>query len=142
LTASFELKCGAIGLLSTIKRIGKKVVIITEGPQDAQERTIRALGLNNYIDFLATTNHFRASKIDGIFAKVLGHLNISSGDIAYVGDSVERDITPALGEGIFAIHLSESKNISLAASPPRINTLRKLQYILADDRTEGKTFDR
>ncbi|KAJ7214071.1 hypothetical protein GGX14DRAFT_392839 [Mycena pura] len=40
LTTSLELKCGAAGLLSTLKRLGKKM----EGPQDAQERTIQAPG--------------------------------------------------------------------------------------------------
>jgi hypothetical protein len=35
LMASLETKCGAIGLLSAIKDLGKKVVIVTEGPQDA-----------------------------------------------------------------------------------------------------------
>ncbi|CAI4212406.1 unnamed protein product [Parascedosporium putredinis] len=45
LTASLELKAGAVGLLSKIKRSGRQVVIITEGPQDAQERTVEALGI-------------------------------------------------------------------------------------------------
>ncbi|OAA60177.1 Haloacid dehalogenase-like hydrolase [Cordyceps fumosorosea ARSEF 2679] len=132
LVGAHELKCGAIGLLSTIKGMGKKIVVITEGPQDGQERTVNALGIRNYIDFLATTNHFRVSKVDGLFRKVLQHLGISSDEIAYVGDSEERDMEPAIAEGIFSIHLAEAKNISLSSSPPRVNTLRKLQYIMSE----------
>lgn len=131
LISSLELKCGALGLLSTIKNMGKKIVVITEGPQDAQERTVEALGISGYVDFLATTNHFRVSKADGLFAKVLQHLGISSDDIAYIGDSEQRDMKPAMADGIFSIHLAEAKNVSLNSSPPHINTLRKLQYILS-----------
>jgi putative hydrolase of the HAD superfamily len=130
LTANLELKCGAKGLLSTIKNLGKKIVIITEGPQDAQDRTINALGIRGYVDYLATTNHFRASKTDGLFSKVIDHLGISSGDIAYIGDNEKRDMDPSMALGIFAVHLAESKNVSLSSFPPRINTLRKMQYII------------
>lgn len=137
LVSSLELKSGAVDLLSTIKKMGKKIVVITEGPQDAQMRTVQALGLNGYIDFLATTNHFRVTKTNGLFSRVLEHLNISPGDIAYVGDDELRDMKPAMAEGIFSIHLSETKHVSLNTLPPRINTLRKLQYILADEDLES-----
>ncbi|KAF1988279.1 Haloacid dehalogenase-like hydrolase [Aulographum hederae CBS 113979] len=130
LTTSLELKSGALALLSTLKAHGKIIIIMTEGPQDAQERTVAALGLGPYVDFLATTNHFRVSKIDGLFAKVLKHLNISPGDIAYVGDNELRDMKPAMAEGVFCVHFAEGRNVSLTAYPVRINTLRKLQYVL------------
>lgn len=133
LMAALELKCGAIGVLSTLKNMGKKIVIVTEGPQDAQERTIEGLGISKYIDFLATTNHFGVAKTDGLFPKVLEYLNISPGDIAYIGDSEERDMKPAMAEGIFSIHLAETKHVSLNTFPPQINTLRKLQYIISND---------
>ena len=45
LTQSLELKCGALSLLMLVKSMGKKVVVITEGPQDAQERTLQSLGI-------------------------------------------------------------------------------------------------
>ncbi|KAH7358338.1 Haloacid dehalogenase-like hydrolase [Plectosphaerella cucumerina] len=130
LMTSLETKCGAIGLLSAIKDLGKKVIIVTEGPQDAQERTIEALGIASYVDFLATTNRFQVAKTDGLFGKVLQHLNISPADMAYIGDSEQRDMEPAMAEGIFCIHLAEAEHVSLDTNPPRVNTLRKLQYIL------------
>ncbi|KAK7447267.1 hypothetical protein Landi51_07142 [Colletotrichum acutatum] len=40
LNESLQLKDGAEALLQKLKSAGKKVVVITEGPQDAQERTI------------------------------------------------------------------------------------------------------
>ncbi|KAL9610373.1 MAG: hypothetical protein Q9167_004913 [Letrouitia subvulpina] len=134
LMMSLELKCGALDILSVVKAMGKKVVVIMEGPQDAQERTIQRLGIEDYIDFVATTTRFRVTKTDGLFSRVLEHLGISPGDIAYIGDNEERDMKPTLAEGIFPIHLAETKHVSLNTIPPRINTLRKLQYILSNDR--------
>lgn len=130
LMGSLELKCGALGLLSTLRNMGKKIVIMTEGPQDAQERTVQGLGISQYIDFLATTNFFGVSKTGGLFSKVLDHLGVPSGDIAYIGDNEDRDIKPAMAEGIFSIHFAETKHISLNAFPVQINTLNKLNHIL------------
>lgn len=135
LTESLQLKRGALCLLSTIKNMGKKIVIITEGPQDAQERTIQALGIGGYVDFIATMNHLQVTKTSGLFKKVLGHLGISPADMAYSGDNEQRDMERAMAEGIFSVHLhlDETRHVSLDAFPPHINTLRKLQYILSDD---------
>ncbi|KAI1820304.1 Haloacid dehalogenase-like hydrolase [Xylaria intraflava] len=131
LQQSLELKSGALELLQTVKRLGKKVVIITEGPQDAQEWTVENLGLSPYVDYLATTNHFKVSKTDGLFATVLATLGISPSEIAYVGDNELRDMRPAIAEGIFCFHLAEDMNCNLEVYPPRINTLDKLGHILA-----------
>jgi putative hydrolase of the HAD superfamily len=136
LTASLELKCGALSLLFAVKNEGKKIIIITEGPQDAQEKTIEALGISGYIDFLATTNHFLVTKTSGLFSKVLNHLDISPADVVYIGDSKERDMKPAMAGGIFSIHLDEANHESLDISPdspPRINTLGRLQHIFSSN---------
>ena len=120
LMASLELKCGALGLLSAVRNMGKKIVIMTEGPQDAQERTVQGLSIGEYIDFLATTNHFRVTKTSGLFPRVLEYLGVSPGDMAYVGDNEQRDMKPAIAEGIFSIHLAETKHVFLNTFPPQI----------------------
>ncbi|OTA99164.1 hypothetical protein M426DRAFT_76559 [Hypoxylon sp. CI-4A] len=106
---------------------------LKKGPQDAQERAVKGLGIDGHIDFLATTNHFRTAKTDDLFPRVLEHLGISAGDIAYIGDNVQRDMEPAMAAGIFSIHLAEKESESLGSSPPRIDTLKKLHYILEDN---------
>lgn len=132
LKASLGLKCGALSLLMTLKNLGKKIVVITEGPEDAQKWTLANLGIADQIDFLATTNKLGVSKIDGLFAKVLGHLKIPAADMAYIGDSVERDMEPAVKEGIFCIHYAEDKHIALGIYPPQVNTLKKLEHIFSE----------
>ncbi|KAI9767032.1 MAG: hypothetical protein M1840_005991 [Geoglossum simile] len=127
---SLELKCGELSLLTRIKAMGKKIVMITEGPQDAQERTLEKLGLKDKIAFLATTNLFRISKVDGLFSKVLEQLKTAASDMVYVGDSERRDMIPAIAHGIYAIHYAEAESFSLDLYPAKINTLKKMEHIL------------
>lgn len=130
LVENLTLKPGALSLLKAIKESGRKITVITEGPQDAQERAVRDLGIANYIDFLATTNRFGVAKTSGLFRKVLNHLAIQPSDIIYVGDSKERDVEPATAEGIYAIHLREDQTVSLGLNPPSINSLEVLAQIV------------
>ncbi|KAF2664623.1 HAD-superfamily hydrolase, subfamily IA, variant 1 [Microthyrium microscopicum] len=139
LMKSLQLKPGALDLLKTIKSMGKKIVVITEGPQDAQEQTIEALGLNEYIDFLATSNDLRVSKTMGLFPKVLQHLEISSDEMAYIGDSDERDMKPALANAIFCVRFAEMEDTDLASTPPSISSLTDLQQVLQHGNADQST---
>ncbi|KAL0936226.1 oxidoreductase family protein [Colletotrichum truncatum] len=94
LTESLQLKNGAMELLLQLKTMGKKVAVITEGPQDAQERTVKQLGIAEHIDVLATTNFFGVSKTEGLFAEVLKHAQIPESEMVYVGDSVYPVMAP------------------------------------------------
>ncbi|KAM0244297.1 hypothetical protein ACHAP5_006413 [Fusarium lateritium] len=130
LVENLTLKPGAISLLEAIKESGRKIAVITEGPQDAQERAVRDLGIDKYIDFLATTNYFGVAKISGLFRKVLDHLKIQPEDLVYAGDSQPRDIEPATKEGIYAIHLHEDQTEPLVLHPPSVNSLDVLARLI------------
>lgn len=103
LRACLTLKDGALQLLQTLHRQGKKVIVITEGPADAQEWTIRELGIQPYIDVLVTTNEIGRSKVDGLFSAVLKKYNIVTDSIIYFGDNQVRDVEAARAEGILAV---------------------------------------
>jgi putative hydrolase of the HAD superfamily len=135
LRLSLELKPGACNLLAYLKSIGKKIVIITEGPQDAQEWTLKNLDLSESVDYLATTNYFGVSKIDGLFDKVLAELGIEAGELAYVGDSLERDILPAGACGIFPIDFSEQQGSELKTDRLKIKSLDELERMLRRSET-------
>ncbi|GKU01236.1 hydrolase-the had superfamily protein [Fusarium langsethiae] len=123
LVKSLTLKPEAISLLETIRGSGRKIVVITEGPQDAQERAGRDLGIEQYIDFLATTNYFGVAKVSGLFGKVLDHLKIQPHEMVYIGDSQQRDVEPATKEGIYAIHLDEDQTEPLVLQRRSVNSL-------------------
>lgn len=113
LRGALALKPGALSLLQTLKRLGKWVLIITEGPQDAQEWTIQELGIAPSIDILVTTNEVGKSKVDGLFSVVLEKYGIEAGDIVYVGDNEIRDARPAREEGLLAVLYDERRETRL-----------------------------
>ena len=107
LMQSLQLKPGVLELFATLKRCGKGIVIVTEGPQDAQERTIEALGLASKIGCLATTNKLGVAKVDGLYERVVDELGLKVGEVIVVGDSWERDVLPAAKAGAFCVHYDE-----------------------------------
>jgi putative hydrolase of the HAD superfamily len=113
LANTLRLKPGALQLLQFLKQQGKRVIIVTEGPTDAQIWTVQQLGLASYIDVLVTTNEVGKSKIDGLFPEVLHMHAIAPQDMVYVGDNETRDIVPAINAGILAIHYSEKQECLL-----------------------------
>ncbi|TDZ29829.1 hypothetical protein C8035_v003965 [Colletotrichum spinosum] len=131
LARSLQLKDGALSLLSTLRRVGKKIAVVTEGPQDAQERTVEQLGLAEYVDFLATTNFFRVSKVDGLFPKVLEHLQISAADMVFIGDNSSRDMIPAGEANILCIFYAEEAESSWKTQPPQVNSLRVIEALVS-----------
>jgi putative hydrolase of the HAD superfamily len=113
LRQSLALKSGVLYLLQTLRQSGKKILVITEGPADAQEWTVRELGIWRYIDVLVTTNELGISKVDGLFGVVLEKYGISSDDIVYFGDNEVRDVLAARKEGIVAVHYDEKQESRL-----------------------------
>ncbi|KAJ5381289.1 uncharacterized protein N7496_003717 [Penicillium cataractarum] len=128
---NLALKAGALQLLETLQRLDKKVIVITEGPADAQEWTVRELGLWPYVDVLETTNKVGKSKIDGLFGAILRKYNIQPGDMAYFGDNEIRDVHAAQKEGILAILYDQKQESDLRyPNSLRINSWDQLQTIL------------
>lgn len=95
LRAALTLKPRALRLLEKLKASSRAVIVVTEGPQDAQEWTVSELGLKPFIDIFVTTNDIGKSKVDGLFPAVLEKHNIASGDMVYVGDNQQRVIPPS-----------------------------------------------
>ena len=130
LELSLEVKPGAVSLLRYLKHVGKKIAIVTEGPEDAQKWTLEKLGIADSVDVLITTNRFGRSKVDGLFGLALKFFKIDAQDLVYVGDSLERDIYPARAEGILSIYFNETENVVLDMMDFRVNSMQKLKNIL------------
>ena len=69
LAQALTLKCGALNLLTTLKKLSKEIAINSKGREDAQVWTVEQLGFAHMVYFLATTNRFRVSKVDGLLRK-------------------------------------------------------------------------
>ncbi|KAJ5893750.1 HAD-like domain-containing protein [Penicillium taxi] len=131
LKTGLKLKPGAMELLKKLKARGKNIIVVTEGPQDAQEWTISELGLRPYIDVLVTTNDIGKSKVDGLFPIVMEKYHIAASDIVYVGDSEQRDIVSARAAGMVTVLYDEKSNSQFDDSQAiRIDSLSKLGYLV------------
>ena len=108
---------GVVEFISKLKNSGKKIALCTDMTAHIQYRKIRQLGLNNFIDFMVTSEETGLEKPARImFELALKKMNVAAAETAYFGDSPERDIEGAAncgikpfwysGEGIF-----ENKNI-------------------------------
>ncbi|KAL5000280.1 HAD-like domain-containing protein [Aspergillus recurvatus] len=132
LRRALTLKAGALQVLETLKACRKKVIVVTEGPKDAQEWTVAALGLERYIDILVTTNEVGLSKVDGLFSAVLQKYNIAPGDMVYIGDNEQRDIVPARAAGIDTVLYDEKSDCQLNDPQTlQLNSLSTLEYLVS-----------
>jgi putative hydrolase of the HAD superfamily len=130
LADSLNLKDGALGLLYRLRSLGKRIVVITEGPQDAQEWTIAKLGIAPYVDYLATTNQFKSTKTTGLFSQVLKQLGVAPDEIVYIGDNLDRDIVPAVDEGILCIYLADNPTWRTGEGVFRSSSLAEVEQLL------------
>jgi putative hydrolase of the HAD superfamily len=103
------LKPHALKLLHTVQVRGEMVVIISEGPHDAQMRTLTALTIRNYVIYLATSNKYGVAKTDGMFPRVLEELGFAADGVVMVGDSRDRNIVPAMEAGIGCVRFNEKE---------------------------------
>ncbi|RAR05915.1 HAD-like protein [Stemphylium lycopersici] len=107
LTAHLAPKPSALALLATLQKLGKRVAIVTEGPQDSQERTVAALGLAPYFERLITTNALGVAKTAGLWERAMRELGVGKGEVVVVGDSWERDVVPAWEAGMRVVWFDE-----------------------------------
>ncbi|KAJ5657733.1 uncharacterized protein N7484_001382 [Penicillium longicatenatum] len=135
LRSHLALKPGVVDLFRVLRGLEKNIIVITEGPADAQQWTVKELGLEPYIDILVTTNEVGTSKVDGLFGVVLGKYGIDAGDIVYFGDNAVRDVQAAGETGILAVLYDEGRNKVLDnLDTLRIDSWRMLLDILGDGR--------
>jgi len=105
---SLVLKNGAVDLLKHLKAAQYKLAILTDGPQDIQKRVLDKLDLQEYFDAVYISGELRISKSQGMLPIVLDKLKISSNNAIMIGDSLERDVQPALAAGIKPIWYNET----------------------------------
>ncbi|KAJ5933729.1 hypothetical protein N7454_006058 [Penicillium verhagenii] len=106
-------KIGVVDLFRVLQELGKNIIIVTEGPADAQKWTVGMLGLEPYVDILITTNELGRSKVDGLFGAVLNKYGIDAGEIVYFGDNEVRDVQAARESGILSILYDERRDREL-----------------------------
>ncbi len=107
LCGALELRPGAREALTAARRADLMVMVVSEGPHDAQEATIERLGIAGSVDLLITSAGEGVSKSDGLFEKALARAGCEPRQMLYVGDSIHRDMEPAATLGIATAYVGD-----------------------------------
>ncbi len=106
-------------------------IYVASGAKDSSSDDIRAalerVGLASYISgyFCPATLGLAKGQPDFLPA-ILDQLALSPGQVAMVGDSLEKDIRPALAAGISAVWLTTQTNSEVPAGVRQIRQLDEL----------------
>ena len=87
--------------IQKLKSAGKKISVCTDMTAHIQYRKIEKLGLDNFIDFMVSSEETGLEKPSPkMFNLALKKMNLSAEEAAYFGDSPDRDIAGAANVGI------------------------------------------
>ena len=104
---ALELKPGAGEALRAARGAGLAVMIVSEGPQDAQDTTVERLGIAAEVDLVVTSAGEGVAKTEGLFGRALERAGCGSDELLYVGESPDRDIAPAAALGIACVYVGD-----------------------------------
>ena len=95
-------------LLDYLEQNSIKIALLTDLTAHIQHRKIKALGLENRIKILVTSEEAGEEKPSGIpFELIRQKLNVPAKEILMIGDNYDRDITGALNAGMKALHFKK-----------------------------------
>lgn len=93
--------------IEACKQAGIEPCIVTEGPHDAQLRSMHTSNLDVSYDRVFSSNMYRISKTGGLFELVRRHLGGGRIRIMHIGDDYLRDVLSARESGYLAVHVPE-----------------------------------
>jgi len=122
-----DMKIGG-GVLETLKELKKrnmKIIIVSDMTTYVQLRKIIKLKINNYVDYLVTSEETGSEKPHSImFLQGLRKVNSLPSEAIMVGDSRNKDVVGANSVGIKTIWITKEKNF------PKEKGFKKPTYII------------
>jgi len=107
---SMKLRKDVLPALKKIKKVGMKIVIVTDLTTHIQLRKLDKLKISSYVDFLVTSEEAGSEKPHSImFLLALNKLNIIPKEAIMVGDNTVTDIEGANSIGLDTV-LIKNKN--------------------------------
>lgn len=126
LSQVLTLKEGALEILQACKKSGLNVMVVSEGPHDAQELTIKRLGLSEYVDRLFTSSKMGVHKTNGLLMRALDEVGCSPSECVMLGDNLDRDVIPALQAGMSAVWVKKDVLPSKLPAVPHVQSLKQI----------------
>ena len=108
---STELFSDSLAVLKALKAKGVRLGVISNGPDDMQQRKIKAAGLNEIFDVVVTAERAGVGKPNsGIFELALKELGLSANECCCVGDNLANDAVGAQAAGLTGIFLDRDNS--------------------------------
>ena len=99
-----ELSHDTSATLQTLRRHGKKLGVITNGPTESQEQKLETLGLASFFDVVLISEAEGLRKPDQmIFARALERCGVEPAEAMFVGDHPEVDVAGARAAGLVPV---------------------------------------
>lgn len=128
LDRNLTLNPGAREALQAARQQGLRTMVVTEGPDDAQQGVLARLKLAPLVDHLITSSRLGVSKTDGLYAAAAAEAGLPGSAILHVGDSPLRDAQAARKAGWHSLVVGEAPN---DLGLPQIRQLDRLAKWLA-----------
>lgn len=115
----------AVPTLKALRERELPVAVLTNGPEERQQRKVRAIGIAPWVVGVWTSGRLAARKPETTtYLRVCEALGTDPRAVLHVGDNIEHDLDGALAAGLRALHLDRRRE--LASSPQRITGLAEI----------------
>ena len=109
----------AVATVAALRRPGRRLGLVTNGPTDVQREKIALLGVAPLVDFILVSEEFGAWKPDPrIFREALRLAGADPAEAVFVGDSAEHDIAGARAASIPAVWVNRTGRPWSHPDPP------------------------
>lgn len=124
---STQLFPDALAVLKSLKQGGARLGVISNGPDDMQQRKIKAIGLSDFFDVIVTAERAGVGKPNKeIFELALSELGLPASDCCCVGDNLANDAIGAQAAGLTGIFLDRTNSATVHYDGPTIHSLEAL----------------
>lgn len=129
---------GAIEAVNSIKSLGLKVALVSNGKSPFQERNFNALGISHLFDEIFVSESVGLRKPEKeIFELACKHLGVKTSKVVFVGDSVKSDIDGANNAGIFSILISKNPEQQCPQASAIFSDYRQLLEIVQNAKQQA-----
>lgn len=135
LTAALTPLDKALDTLIACKQAGLTVLVLTEGPTDAQQGVLDHLGFATHVDHLFTSASTGKAKDNGLYDLVAKRLRLKPDSILHIGDNPARDGAEARAAGWHSLVVRDDLSaLDLPLTQAGLESLdRVIAWLATDD---------
>ena len=121
---------GAVEAVATLRSLGAKIALVSNGKSPFQERNFRSPGISSLFDAVIISEAVGLRKPDKkIFYLACDRLKDQASDCVFVGDSIESDIEGANNSGMPSIYLPAGLDYDCATATTVCTSFAELPKI-------------